>query len=148
MNERILVVDDDKSVRAVFSMELIRAGYIVEVAESGKQAVEKANAGFYNLALIDIRLPDMEGTDLLVTLKQTTPKMRKIIVTGYPDVQNAIKAVNQDADGYLTKPVALDVLLLKVKEQLDIQRSEEEYGQKKFEEFFETRLKKNLAESP
>src|SRR5208283_888632 len=129
MNEKILVVDDDKSVRTVFATELIRAGYIVDVAENGKQAVEKANAGFYNLALIDIRLPDMEGTDLLVALKQTTPKMRKIIVTGYPNLQNAIKAVNQDADSYLTKPVALDTLLMKVKEQLDIQRDEKEYEQ-------------------
>ncbi|MGP8068309.1 MAG: response regulator [Candidatus Bathyarchaeia archaeon] len=143
MNEKILVVDDDESVRTVFSTELTKAGYIVEAAESGKQAIQKANAEFYNLALIDIRLPDMQGTELLVTLKQTTPKMRKIIVTGYPDVNNAIDALNRDADGYLTKPVALDTLLTKVKEQLEIQRGEEEYGQKKSEDFFVTKLRKN-----
>jgi len=143
MKEKILVVDDDVSVRTVFSTELVKAGYVVEAAESGKQAIEKANAGFYNLALIDIRLPDMQGTELLVALKQTTPKMRKIIVTGYPDVKNAIDALNRDADGYLTKPVALDTLLTKVKEQLEIQRGEEEYGQKKSEEFFVTKLRKN-----
>lgn len=143
MNEKILVVDDDESVRTVFSTELTKAGYIVEAAESGKQAIQKANAEFYNLALIDIRLPDMQGTELLVTLKQTTPKMRKIIVTGYPDVNNAIDALNRDADGYLTKPVALDTLLTKVKEQLEIQHGEEEYGQKKSEDFFVTKLRKN-----
>ncbi|MGP8070851.1 MAG: response regulator, partial [Candidatus Bathyarchaeia archaeon] len=61
---RILVIDDEESIRRTVSMTLKHAGYVVDTAENGKQAVEKSAANFYNLVLIDIRLPDMEGTEL------------------------------------------------------------------------------------
>jgi DNA-binding NtrC family response regulator len=137
---KILIVDDDASIRTVFSTQLIKAGYAVEPAENGKQAIEKSKAGFYNLALIDIRLPDMEGIDLLTALKQTTPKMRKIIVTGFPNLQNAIKAVNNDADAYLTKPVDIKVLLAKIKEQLNKQQEDDEYTQNKIADYIMTKV--------
>ena len=108
---RILVIDDEESIRRTVSMTLQRAGYNVDVAENGKQAIEKAAAKFYNLALIDIRLPDMEGTELLTALKETTPKMVKIILTGYPALQNAIAAINKGVDAYLIKPLNTDELL-------------------------------------
>jgi len=56
---------------------------------------------FYKLALVDIRLPDMDGVELLTGMKQTTPKMVKIIITGYPSLENAVEAVNRGADGYI-----------------------------------------------
>ena len=64
MNEtaRILLIDDDESVRKTISKALEKAGYKVDTAENGTEALEKTRAKFYNLALIDIRLPDMEGT--------------------------------------------------------------------------------------
>lgn len=71
---RILVIDDDESIRRTISKSLKRAGYLVDAVENGKQAIEKAEANFYNLALIDIRLPDMDGTKLLTAMKETTPK--------------------------------------------------------------------------
>jgi len=88
---RILVVDDDESIRKVLATILEENGYIVDTAENGKEAIEKSNTKFYNLALIDIRLPDMEGTKLLTTIRETTPKMVKIIVTGYPSLQTPSK---------------------------------------------------------
>jgi DNA-binding NtrC family response regulator len=137
---RILVIDDEESIRRTVSMTLQHAGYHVETAENGKQAIEKAEANFYNLALIDIRLPDMQGTELLTALKETTPRMIKIILTGYPALENAVRAVNKHADAYLIKPVNTDELLKVIKENLDKQKHEAEYTQERLAKFVETRF--------
>jgi len=138
---RILVIDDDESIRKTISAILEEEGYIVDTAENGKEAIRKSNASFYNLALIDIRLPDVEGTKLLKTLKETTPKMAKIIITGYPSLDNAIEAVNKGADGYLLKPLDIDKLLSSVKEHIRRQGEARKYSEEKFAEFVESRAK-------
>jgi DNA-binding NtrC family response regulator len=138
---RILVIDDDESIRRTISKALEMAGYKVDTADNGTEALEKAQANFYNLALIDIRLPDMQGTKLLTAMKDTTPRMAKIILTGYPALDNAIEAVNKGADSYITKPVKMDKLLAVVKEQLKKQQKENEYNQQKLAEYVETKLK-------
>jgi DNA-binding NtrC family response regulator len=147
MNEaaRILVVDDDESIRKSLIPALEGAGYVVGTAEDGTDAIKKAEANFYNLALIDIRLPDMEGTQLLSALKETRPKMVKIIVTGYPSLQNAVEAVNKGADGYIIKPTKMDELLKMVKEHLKKQQEAREYDEGKLKEFIETRLKEQAT---
>ncbi len=138
---RVLVVDDDESIRKTIAAILEEEGYIVDTAENGKEAIEKSNVNFYNLALIDIRLPDMEGTKLLAEVKETTPKMIKIIVTGYPSLQNAITAVNRGADGYLLKPVNIDSLLETIKRHLTRQQEAKKYSEEKVAEFIRTRVK-------
>jgi DNA-binding NtrC family response regulator len=143
---RILVIDDEESIRRTLSMTLEHAGYRVDAAENGKQAIEKAEANFYNLALIDIRLPDMEGTELLTALKETRPKMVKIILTGYPALNNAVKAISKGVDAYLIKPANTDELLRVIKEHLDKQKQEKEYGQQKLAQFVETRFKELQTE--
>jgi len=138
---RILVVDDDESIRKTLATILEDHGYIVDTAQNGKEATEKSNANFYNLALIDIRLPDMEGTKLLSAIKETTPKMVKIMITGYPALNNAIEALNKGADGYVLKPVNIDNLLNTIKEHLKKQQEAKKYSQEKVAEFIETRAK-------
>jgi DNA-binding NtrC family response regulator len=138
---RILIVDDDESIRKTIEAILKQEKYIVETAENGREAIKKTQANFYNLALIDIRLPDMEGTKLLTEIKDTTPKMVKIIVTGYPTLQNAIQAVNEGADGYILKPMKIDQLLKKIKEHLKKQEKNKKYSEQKVTEFIETRAK-------
>ena len=138
---RILVIDDDASVRKVITMALEDEGYSVDTAENGSEAIQKCNANFYNVALIDIRLPDMEGTKLLGEMKDTTPKMIKIIVTGYPGLQNAVEAINRGADGYIVKPFKMDDLLKTVKEHLKKQEEAKKDGEEKVREFIETRAK-------
>ena len=139
--KRILVVEDDhtisKSIREILELE----GYIVDTADRGEEAVKKSETNIYNLALIDIRLPDMDGTKLLSMLKERTPKMAKIILTGYPSMESAIEAVNKGADGYLVKPIDMDTLLSKVKEQLRRQEEEEKYSEDKVREFVERRIR-------
>jgi len=138
---RILVVDDDESIRKVLLTILEDEGYIVDTAKNGREAIKKTNTRFYNLALIDIRLTDMEGTKILAKIKDTTPKMRKIIITGYPSLQNAIEALNRGANAYILKPFNMEKVLKTIKEQLKEQQKEKTYCQEKVKEFIETRVK-------
>jgi DNA-binding NtrC family response regulator len=138
---RILVVDDDESIRKVLATVLEERGYVVDVAENGKEAIKKSFLNFYNLALVDIRLPDMEGVELLTGLKETTPRMIKVIITGYPSLQNAVDAVNKGADGYLIKPFDMKTVLNTTKELLEKQQKERRYSEQRVAEFIETRVK-------
>ena len=138
---RILVVDDDEGIRTTLNAILEDEGYKVDTAESGKEAILKSNAGFYNLALIDVRLLDMQGTELLTRIKDTVPRMRKIIITGYPTVHNAIDAVNRNADAYMLKPFDIGKLLFVIKDQLRKQKDEIKFSQDRITEYIETRVK-------
>jgi len=138
---RILVVDDDESIRKILSTILEDEGYSVDTAQDGKEALERSNREFYNLALIDVRLPDIEGVVLLTKLRETTPRMRKIIITGFPSIQNAVEAVNNKADGYMLKPFDISKILEMIKEQLKKQQQEKQYDQKRVAEYIETRVR-------
>lgn len=138
---RILIIDDDENIRKVLETILEDEGYIVETAETAKKGIEKSEKAFYNLALIDVRLPDMEGIELLLKLRSTKPKMRKIIVTGYPTLQNAVAAVNKGADAYVMKPFEVDKILETIREQLKKQEEEKRFSEEKVVEFIETRIK-------
>jgi len=144
---RILVVDDDEGIRKTLSAILQDEGYEVDTAESGKEAILKSNAGFYNLALIDVRLLDMQGTELLTRIKDTVPRMRKLIITGYPTVHNAMEAVNRNADAYLIKPFDMGKLLFVIKDQLRRQEEEMDFSQDRITDFIETRVRELEAES-
>ena len=124
MNERILIVDDDTDVRKVLSSILSEEGYIVATVENGKQALKATESELFDLALIDVELPGMKGTELLHKLKEKQPRMVKIIVTGYPSFDNAMKAVNEGADGYILKPFEAKKLLKTVRKHLDERATE------------------------
>ena len=138
---RILIVDDDENIRKVLTTILEDEGYDVESVDTAKKAIERTRRKFYNLALIDIRLPDMEGIELLTKMKNTTPKIRKIIITGYPTLQNAVEAVNRGADAYIMKPFDMEKVLEEIKDQLKKQQNEKRYNQEKVAEFIETRVR-------
>jgi DNA-binding NtrC family response regulator len=140
-NARILVVDDDENIRKVLATILEEEGYDVETADTAKKAIERTKKGFFNVALIDIRLPDMEGIELLTKMKDTTPRIRKIIITGFPTLQNAVEAVNRGADAYVMKPFDVEKVLMTIKEQLKRQEQEKKYNQEKVAEFIETRVR-------
>jgi DNA-binding NtrC family response regulator len=101
----ILIVDDDPGILNSFKEILEPEGYHVDTAQTGSEALEKCNAQLYNLAIIDINLPDTDGTELLPKIHGMLPKARKIILTGYPTLENAVESVNQQADAYIIKPV-------------------------------------------
>lgn len=137
----ILIVDDDEGIRKTLSAILESEGYLVETAKDGSDAIEKSNEKAFDLAVVDMRLPDMMGTDLLGRMKETTPKMQKIILTGYPSMQNAIKSVNEGADGYILKPVDAGVILDTVQKHLRKHDEESKYSEMKVVEYIQTRAK-------
>ncbi|MGA3059623.1 MAG: response regulator [Candidatus Bathyarchaeia archaeon] len=145
---KILVVDDDENIRSTMKTILEDEGYVVDLAATGVEAVQKTKKSAYNVALLDIRLPDMEGVELLKLMKDPVPRMRKIMVTGYPSMQNAISALNKNADAYLIKPIDIESLLNTVKEQLQLQKNEKEFSEQKVAEFIETRVKEMSIDQP
>ncbi len=114
----VLLIEDDETVSNSLSKLLKSAGHKVEEAKTGSEALKKNRENHYDIALIDIRLPDFDGTKLLKQLKKKNPKIVEIIITGYPSIQNAIEAVNEGADAYLVKPIKPAVLLSKIKEKM------------------------------
>ncbi|MGE5187590.1 MAG: response regulator [Betaproteobacteria bacterium] len=138
---RILIVDDDETILATMKAILEDEGYIVDLASTGEEAIQLTMKKTYNIALLDIRLPDMEGIELLKLMRDSVPRTRKVMVTGYPSMQNAIDALNKNADAYLLKPLDNEKLLSLVKEQLDSQVSELKFSEQKVAEFIESRVK-------
>lgn len=115
--KRVIVIDDDKSILRTFTRILQKNGYEIDVAETGKEALEKSKKKAYDLALIDIRLPDMDGTDLLMKMQQITPSAIKIMITGFPSLETGVKALDEGADAYLVKPVKPEELLALIEEK-------------------------------
>jgi DNA-binding NtrC family response regulator len=135
---RILIIDDQESIRKSLKLALEREGYLVDTTENGREAIRKSKRRLYNVALVDLRLPDMDGIELLTKMRETVPKMVKIIITGYPSLENAIEAVNRGADGYVVKPYTMEGLLRKIKEHLQKQQEAKKYSEEKVKEFVET----------
>ncbi len=119
---RILIVDDDESTCRSLKLIFGKKGYETEVAGTGREAIEKAQERFFNLALLDIKLPDMEGVELLGPLKEMHPDMVMIMATAYASLETAVWALNEGASGYITKPLNMDEVLAVVREALEKQR--------------------------
>jgi signal transduction histidine kinase len=118
----ILIVDDDQSTRKSLSLIFRKKGYQVEMAGTGRQALKKVQGKIFNLALLDIKLPDIDGVELLAPMKKIQPDMAVIMVTAYASVETAILALNQGASFYITKPLNMDEVLSTIKEVLEKQR--------------------------
>jgi DNA-binding NtrC family response regulator len=111
----VLIIDDDEEIRNMLSSILEGEDYSVEAVENGKKAIHICEKAAFDVALIDIDLPDIKGTELLHRLKEVQPKMVKIIVTGHPSIENTAKSVNEKADGYVLKPFNVAELLEMIK---------------------------------
>jgi DNA-binding NtrC family response regulator len=117
-NKSVLIVDDDKYILNIFSRILQKQGYTVDTVETGQEALEKLDTEKYNLALIDVKLPDTNGTDLLAKIHTIKPEMIKIAITGFPSLEDATKVMDQGAAAYLVKPVKSEELVKIIAEKL------------------------------
>ncbi len=120
--ESILIVDDDESTRRSLSLILGKKGYETETAGTGREALKKAQGRFFNVALLDIRLPDVEGVELLMPLKRMHPDMIVFMITGYPSLETSVRTSLEGALAYITKPLNMDTVLTAVREALERQR--------------------------
>lgn len=118
----ILIVDDNESNRRTLTLILEKMGYKIETAGTGQEALEKARGRFFNLALVDIKLPDMEGVELIAPLREMHPEMAAIMITAYASLETAVKALNEGALAYIIKPVNVDEVLATIREILEKQR--------------------------
>lgn len=117
--KNILIIDDDKSILRILTRILQKQGYNTQTAETGREAEEEISKQYFDLALIDVKLPDTDGVDLLQRMQATKPNMIKIILTGFASMDNGIKALDAGADAYLVKPVEPTELLKILKEKFD-----------------------------
>lgn len=103
--ESILVVDDDLDFLEIIKRILESKGYQVDTAPSADQAVSRLKERFFNVTILDISLPDADGTELLTGILEIHPDIIAIMLTGHSSIQNAIKSLNRGAFAYLEKPM-------------------------------------------
>ena len=106
----MLVVDDDEGILRVFRRIFERKGYQVSTAKTGKDAEKMLAAHNYDVALVDLTLPDMSGDELLLRMKGKSPETVKIVITGLSH-ENALKVIEDGADAFLEKPVQPEFLI-------------------------------------
>ena len=127
----VIVIDDDKSILRTLKRILQKSGYEVDTAETGKEAIEQLDKNTYDVALIDIRLPDMDGTDLLLIKRDSLANSVKIVITGLSSVDSGAKTVEQGVDAFLMKPVKPEDLLSAIEEKLKNKKSRKNHPPEK-----------------
>ena len=112
---KILVVDDEASIREMIKKGLSQmGGFNVETAQNGAEAIEKIEKEVFDLVLTDLKMPEMDGLELLKNIKGTRPEVMVILMTAYGSIETAVEAMKMGADDYITKPFNIDHLLLRI----------------------------------
>lgn len=145
--KNILIVEDDPTIVILISTVLKSRGYSVTTARTGKDALEKVQKSCFNLSLLDIGLPDMKGTELLKKMKKANRDMIIIMLTGHPDHNSSIDSINNDADGYLVKPIRSDDLFAIVENKLKKQEEANLLSDEKVSEWLKSRLSRLALEN-
>jgi len=116
---RILIVDDEESQRKPLAGFLEKQGFDVTTAASGPEALEVCQERHFEIALIDLKMPEMDGIELLGKLKEKSPEMQVIMMTAYGSVETAVEAMKLGAYNYVGKPINLDELKLNINRALE-----------------------------
>jgi two-component system, cell cycle sensor histidine kinase and response regulator CckA len=131
---RVLVIDDEAGMREMIAELLETKGYVVACATRGTEGLERVRTIGFDAAIVDIRLPDISGVELLASLRAAAPDLEVIFITGYASLPTALKAIDGDAFAYLVKPFELEHLAATLKKALDrqhlaraLRESEERY---------------------
>ncbi|GAB4256149.1 sigma-54-dependent transcriptional regulator [Deferrisoma sp.] len=123
---RVLVVDDDASLRRILEYNLAEEGYAVATAASGEEALEKLDRAAFDLVVTDIKMPGMDGMDLLRRIKAEAPETQVIVITAFGTIEMAVEAMKAGAAEYITKPFNRDELKLAVRKALRVRDLEAE----------------------
>ncbi len=121
-DESILIVDDDLDFLEIIKLILEKKGYTVGAVSSASEAMSQLKERFYNVTILDISLPDADGTELLTGILEMHPDIIAIMLTGHSSVQNAIKSLNRGAFAFLEKPLDTANLLSVIERGLEKQR--------------------------
>lgn len=115
--ESILIVDDDEALTKILSEELDFVGYRVKICNRGLEALKLIENNNFDLLLLDYKMPDITGIDVLKKARENGYKSKAIVMTGYQDIEAALESAKLDAD-FLSKPFDLDELLILVRKVL------------------------------
>jgi DNA-binding NtrC family response regulator len=126
MSIRILLADDDAALRRVIQFKLKQKGYAVAVAEDGAAALEAIKRERYDLLLSDMKMPGLNGIELLEQAKAAQPDLDVILITAYAEISQAVQAVKLGASDYLTKPFEDDQLFIAIEKTLDVKKLRDE----------------------
>ena len=137
--ESILIVDDNEDIRKSLKIIFNKKGYKIDTVGTAQEALKEAHKKYFNIALIEFKLPDMEGTILLSKLKELYPKMTCFIITAYAFLQNARMAERINADGYFIKPLIIEDVLYRIEKILKEQQVEKKLkeSEEKYRALFE-----------
>ena len=113
-NLNILVAEDGRSQREMLKGFLEDGGHTVVEAENGKTALDMAINRYFDLLLLDVKMPEMDGMEVLEKIKQINPEIDVIIMTAYGTIDTAVKAIKAGAADFITKPIELEELLLQI----------------------------------
>lgn len=141
----ILIVDDDISICKTLSAILQSERTQITTATTAKKAIEKTKTEFFDIVLLDVKLPDMEGTQLLEKLQEITPQTIKIMITGYPSIQNAVQALNLGADSYIMKPISPAKLTETIRNKLEAKQQAEKITKEKLAEWVQSEVHKKRS---
>lgn len=119
MKERILVIDDTKNIKMLIGKALASEGYEVNTAESGQEGIALLKTQGYDLVLLDIRMPNMSGTEVLRIIKDIDEAVPVVIITAFPTVKNAVDCIKLGAVDYLRKPFTAEKIKQVIKQILD-----------------------------
>jgi two-component system NtrC family response regulator len=119
---RILVVDDEETQREMLGGFLKKEGYSISLADSGEEALKICQDKFFEVALIDLKMPGMDGIELLSKLKEINPEIQVIVMTAYASIETAVVAMKKGAFNYVNKPVDLEELRINIKKALENQK--------------------------
>src|SRR5262245_49315063 len=119
MTQRILIAEDDRVQRDTVADILLKAGYAVVTAASAREALEALDADAFDLLITDLRMPEMDGLELLREARRRRPELDVVLMTAHATVKTAITAMKEGAADYLEKPFDKDELLLVVGRALD-----------------------------
>ena len=115
----ILIIDDDESIRDSCSQVLKKEGYTAKAAKDGNEGLELFQQEFFHLVLLDLKLPGLDGMEILSRIKEKYADTPVIIITGFASIESAVEAMKRGAFNYLTKPFSPDQLRIAVKKALD-----------------------------
>jgi two-component system NtrC family response regulator len=107
---KVLIIEDEKPLRELLEIELVRSGYKVETAADGESGLEKYRQEAYNVVLLDMKMPGMDGVEVLKMMRAESNLPEVIVFTGHGTIETAVECIKQGAYDYLTKPVKLDEL--------------------------------------
>ncbi len=100
---KLLLIDDEEGIRKLLSISLRNEGYDVITAENGKRGIELFEQEAPSIVLTDIKMPGMDGIDVLRRIKKINPDAEVIVITGYGDMENAVKSIHLEASDFITK---------------------------------------------